>query len=158
MNCHSSSKKYAKIAFLGLKTYFKKNFLGYFYPPTLPMQINRAKRASKWVFKAPPLLNRNDAKSHYNLHLNGKIHLQNIIVGLIWIASTNFQIVPKCSKNSMLYSVPKLSVQRFVYVNYFAKSDNNVHTNKDWILCILFIQHDLHNQVKKENRCCCFWQ
>ena len=34
----------------GLKTHSKKFFLGYFYPPTLPMQKNWAKRASKWVF------------------------------------------------------------------------------------------------------------
>ena len=47
------------MAFFGLKTYFKKFFWGYFYPPTLPKQKNRAKRAFKWVFigagiKSPP--------------------------------------------------------------------------------------------------------
>ena len=42
--CHSSGKKYAKMVLLGLKTHFKKFFLGYFYPQTLPMQ----KIESKW--------------------------------------------------------------------------------------------------------------
>ena len=43
----------------GLKTHFKKIFLGYFYPPTLPMQKNRVKMVPKQVFtragiKSPP--------------------------------------------------------------------------------------------------------
>ena len=47
------------MAFFGLKTYFKKFFLGYFCPPIKVMWKNRAKRASKWVFigggfKSPP--------------------------------------------------------------------------------------------------------
>ena len=43
------------MAFFGLKTYFKKIFLGYFCPPIKVMWKNRAKRASKWVFiKVPP--------------------------------------------------------------------------------------------------------
>ena len=59
--CRSSSKKYAKMELFGLKTHLIKIFLGYFYPPTLPMQKNRAKRAFKWVFigagfKSPPFL------------------------------------------------------------------------------------------------------
>ena len=48
--CHSSSNKYAKMVLFGLKTYFKKIFLGYFYPPTLPMQNNRVKMVPKYVF------------------------------------------------------------------------------------------------------------
>ena len=57
--CRSSGKKYAKMVLFGLKTHFEKNFLGYFYPPTLPMH----KTGSKWslnrflkgvAFKAPP--------------------------------------------------------------------------------------------------------
>ena len=48
----------------GLKTHFKKIFLGYFYPPTLPMQENRVRMVPKQVFtggalKAPPQLNIN---------------------------------------------------------------------------------------------------
>ena len=47
------------MAFFGLKTYFKKIFLGYFCPPIKVMWKNRAKKASKWVFigggfKSPP--------------------------------------------------------------------------------------------------------
>ena len=43
----------------GLKTHSKKIFLGYFYPPTLPMQKNRVKMVPKQVFtgagfKSPP--------------------------------------------------------------------------------------------------------
>ena len=38
------------MAFLGLKTYLKKIFLGYFYPPTLPMQKNQVKMVPKQVF------------------------------------------------------------------------------------------------------------
>ena len=34
----------------GLKTHFEKIFLGYFYPPTLPMQKNRVKMVPKQVF------------------------------------------------------------------------------------------------------------
>ena len=45
------------------------------HPCTIRFKYSRSKK------------NRNDAKSHYNLHLNGKIHQQNIIVGLICIAS-----------------------------------------------------------------------
>ena len=57
--CHISSKKYAKMVLFGLKTHFKKIFLGYFYPPTLPMQKNRVKMVPKQVFtragiKSPP--------------------------------------------------------------------------------------------------------
>ena len=57
--CRSSSKKYAKMVLFGLKTHFKKIFLGYFYPPTLPMQKNRVKMVPKQVFtragiKSPP--------------------------------------------------------------------------------------------------------
>ena len=57
--CHSSSKKYAKMILFGLKTHFKKNSLGYFYPPTLPMQKNWVKMVPKQVFtragiKSPP--------------------------------------------------------------------------------------------------------
>ena len=56
---HSSSKKYAKMVLFGLKTYFKKFFLGYFHPPTLPTQKNRVKMVPKQVFtragiKSPP--------------------------------------------------------------------------------------------------------
>ena len=36
--CNSSSKKCAKMVLFGLKTNYLKNFLCYFYPPTLPMQ------------------------------------------------------------------------------------------------------------------------
>ena len=35
----------------GLKTHFKKIFLGYFYPPTLSMQKNRVKMVPKQVFR-----------------------------------------------------------------------------------------------------------
>ena len=57
--CRSSSKKYAKMVLFGLKTHFKKFFLGYFYPPTPPMQKNRVKMVPKQVFtragiKSPP--------------------------------------------------------------------------------------------------------
>ena len=57
--CRSSGKKYAKMVLFGLKTHFKKFFLGYFYPPTLPMQKNWVKMVPKQVFtggalKAPP--------------------------------------------------------------------------------------------------------
>ena len=43
----------------GFKTHFKKNFLGYFYPPALPMQKNLVRMVPKQVFtggalKAPP--------------------------------------------------------------------------------------------------------
>ena len=43
----------------GLKTYFKKFFLGYFHPPTLPTQKNWVKMVPKQVFtragiKSPP--------------------------------------------------------------------------------------------------------
>ena len=48
--CHSLSEKYAKMVLFGLKTYFKKFFLGYFHPPTLPMQKNRVKMVPKQVF------------------------------------------------------------------------------------------------------------
>ena len=50
MNCRWSWWKYAKMAFFGQKTYFKKFFWGYFYPPALPMQKNWAKKAFKLVF------------------------------------------------------------------------------------------------------------
>ena len=47
------------MVFFGLKTHFKKIFLGYFYPPTLPMQKNRVKMVPKQVFiggaLTPPL-------------------------------------------------------------------------------------------------------
>ena len=58
--CCSSSEKYAKMILFGLKTNFKKNFLGYFYFPTLPKQKNEVKMVPKQVFtgggalKAPP--------------------------------------------------------------------------------------------------------
>ena len=57
--CRSSGKKYAKMVLFGLKTHFEKIFLGYFYPPTLPMQKNRVKIVPKQVFtrggfKSPP--------------------------------------------------------------------------------------------------------
>ena len=47
------------MGFFWLKIYFKNFFWGYFYPPTLPMQKNRARRAFRWVFigvgiKSPP--------------------------------------------------------------------------------------------------------
>ena len=42
--CRSSGKKYAKMVLFVLKTHFEKIFLGYLYPPTLPMQ----KIGSKW--------------------------------------------------------------------------------------------------------------
>ena len=45
-----SSEKYAKTVLFGLKTHSKKIFLGYFYPPTLPMQRNRVKIVPKQVF------------------------------------------------------------------------------------------------------------
>ena len=56
---HSWSKKYAKMVLFGLKTYFKKFFLGYFHPPTLPTQKNWGKMVPKQVFtragiKSPP--------------------------------------------------------------------------------------------------------
>ena len=55
--CHSSSEKYAKMVLFGLKTHFKKFFLGYFYPLTLPMQKNLVKMVPKQViqggFKSP---------------------------------------------------------------------------------------------------------
>ena len=51
-------KKYSKMVLFGLKTHFKKVFLGYFYTQTLPMQ----KIGLKWSknrflqgdFKSPP--------------------------------------------------------------------------------------------------------
>ena len=51
--------KVCKNGIFGVKTYFKKIFLGYFCPPIKVMWINWAKRASKWVLiggalKAPP--------------------------------------------------------------------------------------------------------
>ena len=57
--CRRSSKKYAKMVLFGLKTHFEKIFLGYFYPPTLPMQKNWVKIVPKQVFtgagfKSPP--------------------------------------------------------------------------------------------------------
>ena len=47
---HSSSKKYAKMVLFGLKTHLKKIFLGYFYPPTLPVQKNWVRKVPKQVF------------------------------------------------------------------------------------------------------------
>ena len=57
--CHSSGKKYAKMVLFGLKTHFDKNFLGYFYPPTLPLLKKWVKMVPKQVFtggalKFPP--------------------------------------------------------------------------------------------------------
>ena len=51
--------KVCKNGIFGLKTYFKKNFLGYFCPPIKVMWKNWVKRASKFVFigvgfKSPP--------------------------------------------------------------------------------------------------------
>ena len=43
----------------------------------------------KLVQNTVAIKNRNDAKFHYNFHLNWKIHQKNIIVMLIVIASTN---------------------------------------------------------------------
>ena len=59
--CHRSGKKYAKMVLFGLKTHFEKNFKGYFYPPTLPMQKNQVEMVPKQIFtgeafKAPPPL------------------------------------------------------------------------------------------------------
>ena len=52
------AKSTLKWYFLASKPIFKK-FLGYFYPPTLPMQNNRVKMVPKQVFtgggfKSPP--------------------------------------------------------------------------------------------------------
>ena len=57
--CPTSSKKYAKMVLFDLKTHFKKFFLGYFYPSTLPKQKNRVEMVPKQVFtrgglKPPP--------------------------------------------------------------------------------------------------------
>ena len=51
--CRSSGKKYAKMVLFGLKTHFKKFFLGYFYPPTLPMQKSRVKMVPKGYCQPP---------------------------------------------------------------------------------------------------------
>ena len=67
--CRSSSKKYAKMVLFGLKTHFKKIFLGYFYPPTLPMQKNWVKMVPKQVFigagKSPPPLSMSIPEAPY---------------------------------------------------------------------------------------------